>query len=133
MVQKIARGMAQRSSERVTAPKLYRMFERGRGEAPSVRTTILVLVILACAITSVGVVRVARQHEVLRLGYALSRESDHVRALKEAERRLAVERATLTAPDRIRKLAVELGMTTVPPDRIRIIDVPPPPPKVALQ
>lgn len=107
---------------KVTAPKLYRIFERARGDAPSVRATIVVLIILACALTTVGVVRVTRQHEVLRLGYALSHEADHVRALEENQRRLELELATLTAPDRIRRLALALGMTTVAPDRIRIVD-----------
>ena len=116
----------------VTAPKLYRIFERARGDTPSARAAIVVLIVLACALTTVGVVRVSRQHEVLRLGYALSHEADHVRALKETRRRLELERATLTAPDRIRRLALALGMTTVAPDRIRIVDVPVHP-KVAVQ
>ena len=34
-----------------------------------------------------------------------------------------LERATLTSPERIRRLALQLGMTPVAPDRIRIIDV----------
>ena len=32
--------------------------------------------------------------------------------------------ATLTAPERIRRLATQLGMTTVAPDKIRIVGVP---------
>ena len=63
----------------------------------------------------------SRQHEVLRLGYQLAKRSDNVKSLKEARRRLELERATLTAPDRIRRLATELGMTPVAPDRIRVI------------
>ena len=106
----------------VTAPRLYRIFVRARGDAPSVRMTIIAMIVLACALTIVGVVRVARQHEVLRLGYALSREADHVRSLRELQRRLELERATLTAPDRIRRLATALGMTQVAPDRIRIVE-----------
>jgi cell division protein FtsL len=75
-------------------------------------------------LTGLGVVRVTRQHDVLRLGYQLDRETERVRQLREVKRRLEVELATLTAPDRIRRLATQLGMTTVPPDRIRIVDVP---------
>ena len=33
--------------------------------------------------------------------------------------------ATLTTPDRIRRLATELGMTTVAPDKIRIVHTAP--------
>lgn len=95
---------------------------------PSVRAAIAAMIVLACGLTAVGVVRVSRQHEVLRLGYELSRQADRVRELREMRSRLELERATLTAPDRIRRLAVELGMTTVAPDRIRIVELQPAPP-----
>jgi cell division protein FtsL len=85
---------------------------------------IIAMVIAACMLTSLGVIRVMRQHEVLKLGYRLDRQADQVRQLKETRRRLEVERATLSAPERIRRLATTLGMTTVAPDRIRILEVP---------
>ena len=93
-------------------------------DAAPVRMIAGVLVVIACALTAVGVIRVSRRHEVLALGYRLSHEAQHVQKLRETKRRLELEHATLTAPDRIRKLATELGMTQVAPDRIRIIDVP---------
>jgi cell division protein FtsL len=89
------------------------------------RPVIIAMVLAAVALTSVGVIRVSRQHEVLRLGYQLSKHSDQVKRLEEARRRLELERATLTAPDRIRRLADQLGMTSVAPDRIRIITAAP--------
>ena len=85
------------------------------------RTVIVAMIVLACALTAVGVIRVARQHEILQLGYRLSRGTEHVRELREARRQLELERATLTAPDRIRNLATRLGMTQVAPDHIRVI------------
>ena len=100
---------------------LYRIFKRGESGAASMRPVILAMVLLACALTTVGVIRVSRQHEVLRLGYQLSKHSDQVKQLEEVRRRLELEHATLTAPDRIRRLATELGMTPVAPDRIRIV------------
>lgn len=100
---------------------MYRIFKRAEGAA-SVRSVIVAMVIAACLVTGVGVIRVARQHEVLQLGMQLSREAEHVRQLEEVRRRLELEHATLTAPERIKKLATELGMTPVAPDRIRIID-----------
>jgi cell division protein FtsL len=96
-----------------------------RVDAPSVKTAVIALVIVACLLVSVGVIRVMRQHEVLRLGYQLSHQAEQVRLLREAQRRLELERGTLTSPDRIRRLATQLGMTSVAPDRIRIVDVPP--------
>ncbi|HET9987551.1 MAG TPA: cell division protein FtsL [Kofleriaceae bacterium] len=96
------------------------MFKRAEGAA-SVRSVVIAMIVVACTLTGVGVIRVTRQHEVLRLGYQLAKRSDEVKGLKEARRRLELERATLTAPDRIRRLATELGMTPVAPDRIRIV------------
>jgi cell division protein FtsL len=103
---------------------VYRLFKRTDGTAASVRSVVVAMVIVAVVLTMLGVIRVTRQHEVLRLGYQLDREAGQVARLKELRRRLEVERATLTAPDRVRRLATQLGMTTVAPDRIRILDVP---------
>lgn len=100
---------------------MYRIFRRPDGEAPSVRVVIVAMVLLALLLTTIGVIRVTRQHEVLRLGLELSKESEDVRRLRETRRNLELELATLTAPDRIRRLATQLGMTTVTPDKIRII------------
>ncbi|MBA3392312.1 MAG: cell division protein FtsL [Deltaproteobacteria bacterium] len=100
---------------------VYRIFRRGHGEAAAVRPVVIALVLLALALTIAGVTRVKRQHEVLRLGYELSRTSEHVRKLRETRRQLELEHATLSSPERIRKLATELGMTPVAPDRIRVI------------
>lgn len=92
------------------------------------RIVIVAMVMLALMVTAVGVIRVSRQHEVLRLGLELSKKSEDVRTLREARRNLELELATLTAPDRIRRLATQLGMTTVTPDKIRIIVAKPPSP-----
>jgi cell division protein FtsL len=106
------------------AASVYRIFKRADGAAAPVRAVVIAMVIAACVLVGLGVARVSRQHEVLRLGYRLDREAEHVRQLREVNRRLEVELATLTAPERIRRLAAELGMTPVAPDRIRIVDVP---------
>ena len=100
---------------------MYRIFRR-EGEAASVRPVIVALVLLAIALTTIALIRVTRQHEVLRLGFELSKRSEEVRRLRETRRQLELEHATLSAPDRIRGLATQLGMTTVAPDRIRTID-----------
>jgi len=105
----------------MTSVSVYRIFRRGDGAAPSVRPVVIALVIAACALVAAGVIRVQRQHEVLRLGYQLSKKSEHVRKLRETHRQLELEHATLSSPDRIRRLAIQLGMTTVAPDRIRVV------------
>jgi cell division protein FtsL len=98
---------------------VYRMFKRTDGDPPALRTVVIALVITAAALTTLGVLRVARQHEVLRLGFELSRRSEQLGRMHEARRALELERATLAAPDRIRRLATQLGMAPVSPDRIR--------------
>jgi cell division protein FtsL len=106
----------------MTSPvSVYRIFRRGDGEAAPVRSVVIALIIVAVALTSVGLIRVSRQHDVLRLGYDLSRKSEHVRHLRETRRQLELEHATLSSPDRIRQLATQLGMTPVAPDRIRVV------------
>jgi len=101
---------------------VYRIFKRANSGGEPVRSLVVLMIAVACALTAVGVIRVSHQHDVLRLGYQLSRKAEAVRQLREARRRLELEHATLTAPDRIRRLAQQLGMTPVAPDRIRIID-----------
>jgi len=103
---------------------VYRIFQRADGEAPSVRAVVIALVVAAALLTCAGVIRVARQHEVLRLGFELSRRADQLGRLQEARRQLQLERATLASPDRIRRLATQLGMAPVSPDRIRVIAPP---------
>jgi cell division protein FtsL len=105
------------------AASVYRIFKRAEGAAP-VRSVVIAMVLCAVMLTGLGIVKVTRQHDVLRLGYQLDRQAAQVRQLREVNRRLEVELATLTAPERIRKLATQLGMTTVEPDKIRILDVP---------
>ena len=100
---------------------VYRIFRQAEGSAAAVRPVVIALVVVAALIAAAAMIRVTRQHEVLRLGYELSKRSEHVRALREAHRRLELEHATLSAPDRIRRLAAQLGMTQVAPDRIRVI------------
>src|SRR3569623_1829050 len=101
---------------------MYRIFKRAEGTA-SVRSVVVAMVLVAILGTAVGIVRVSRQHEVLALGMQLSKETDHVRELEDVRRRLELELATLSAPERIMRLASELGMTPVAPDRIRILVV----------
>jgi cell division protein FtsL len=100
---------------------VYRLFRRAGGRAASVRIVVIAMIIAALGMVAVGVVRVTREHEVLRLGLRLAKASERVRALREERRQLELELATYSAPDRIRKLATELGMTPVAPDRIRVV------------
>jgi cell division protein FtsL len=123
LAQKIASTIDEASSEeapQMASPVLYRIFKQ-HGEAPRVRPVVIALVIAAICLATAGVIRVKRQHEVLRLGYELSKKSEEVRKLRETRRQLELEHATLSSPDRIRRLATQLGMTHVAPDKIRVV------------
>lgn len=106
----------------MSAPaSLYRIFRRDPGEATSVRAVVIALVLLAIGLTVIGIIRVQREHEVLRLGFQLSKQSEHVRKLRETRRQLELELGTLSSPERIARLAGQLGMAPVAPDRIRVV------------
>jgi cell division protein FtsL len=100
-------------------PRLYRLLRASR--AQPVRVTIAAMVAFAVVVTSLALLRVASRHEIVRLGYELSRETDRLDRLRETNRRLELERSTLVAPERIRSLATSLGMVPAPPDQIRVV------------
>ena len=107
----------------MTSPgSVYRIFRRGASEVAALRLVIVALVVAALALTTVGAIRVSRQHDVLRYGYELSRRSEHVGKLRETQRQLELEHAVLSSPTRIRRLATGLGMTSVSPDRVRVVN-----------
>jgi cell division protein FtsL len=106
----------------MTSPgSVYRIFRRGAGEVAHLRPVIMALVVVAISLTVIGAIRVSRQHDVLRYGYELSRRTEQVGKLHEVQRQLELEHAMLSSPARIRRLATQLGMTTVTPDKIRVV------------
>ncbi|MBK9035372.1 MAG: cell division protein FtsL [Myxococcales bacterium] len=104
-------------------PRLYALV-RAVEPAPGDRKLVSAMVVIAALITALAIQRVQARHQVVQLGYQLSRVTDEVRHERELRRRLELERATLTSPERIRALATGLGMVPVPPDRIRVIAAP---------
>jgi cell division protein FtsL len=104
-----------------SAAPVYRFFRRASGPASSTRGLAVAMIVIACSCVALGVFRVQRRHEVLRLGYQLERQTERVAELRETRRRLELDLAALSAPERIRRLATELGMTQVSPDRIRVV------------
>jgi cell division protein FtsL len=104
-------------------PRLYRLLRASADRAPKAHRGVVLLVIVFCSITALAVNRVNKRHDVMRVGYQLSKESQRLSQLREANRRLTVELAMLSAPERIRMLATQLGMLPVPPDQIRLVTV----------
>lgn len=103
-------------------PRLYRLLRSGGSDTP--RSAIAMVVGFAILITFVLMVRVKRHHEVRQLGYRLSKAQQRITEQRELQRSLELERATLLAPERVRKLASQLGMIPVPADRIRLVPSP---------
>jgi cell division protein FtsL len=103
-------------------PRIYRLLKSTAHRAPKAHRGVLILVVTFAFITMAALMYVGRRHAVLRYGYQLSRASQRVAALRESNRRLDIELAMLSAPERIRGLATQLGMIPVPPDRIRVVN-----------
>ena len=103
-------------------PRLYRLLRGGSTDTP--RSAVLLAIAAALLVTFALMVRVSRHHEVRQLGYRLSKAQRRVTEQREIQRSLELERATLVAPARVRKLAEQLGMTPVPADRIRAMEAP---------
>lgn len=91
---------------------------------PRRRVAIATLLIVAIALLALGVTHVMRRHEAVRLGYALSLETDALRVLEEDNRRLRLERSMLRHPDRIERHAQALGMARPEPTQIRVVKTP---------
>ncbi len=79
------------------------------------------MVICAVVLMTLGIAHVARRQQVIRLGYELSKVIEELSRQEEENRRLRLEKSTLTNPERIRWLAESLGMTQPGPAQIRIV------------
>lgn len=79
------------------------------------------LMILAGLLTGLGIRQVSDRRERVRLGYELSAASAELRRVSEENRRLRLEKSVLTDPDRIERLAANLGMVRPTTDQIRVV------------
>ena len=104
-------------------PRVYSLLRSAR--PAGAKNLVIGLVLAAIAIGALGIMRVARRHEVVKLGFELSSKTDRLHKLADENRALELERSTLGDPRRIRALAAALGMVSVPPDAIRIVPAAP--------
>ncbi len=101
--------------------RTYHLLRSAWAPAPGVANAIVIMVLIASVATSLAIAHVGKRHDVVRLGYELSRETDRLERLRERHRALGVELATLTHPERLRELATRLGMVPAPADQIRVV------------
>lgn len=106
---------------RAQLARTYHLLRAAWTPAPGSGNAVLVMVLVASLITGLAIAQVSRRHEVVRAGYALSKETQKLEALRERNRALHVELATLTTPDRLRDLAEKLGMVPVRPEQVRVV------------
>lgn len=106
---------------RAQLARTYHLLRAAWTPAPGSGNAVLVMVLVASLITGLAIAQVSRRHEVVRAGYALSKETQKLEALRERNRALHVELATLTTPDRLRELAEKLGMVPVRPEQVRVV------------
>jgi len=104
---------------RTQLARTYHLLRAAWTPAPGSGHAVTVMVMLASLITGLAIAQVSRRHEVVRAGYVLSKESQRLEALRERNRALSVELATLTTPERLRELAEKLGMVPMRPEQVR--------------
>ncbi|RMH44042.1 MAG: hypothetical protein D6689_03520 [Deltaproteobacteria bacterium] len=84
------------------------------------RVAVATMLIVAAAALALALAHIRRQHEMVRLGYELARETARLQRLEEENRRLRLERSMLRHPDRIERRALSLGMRRPAPAQIRV-------------
>lgn len=97
------------------------MIGAGTFAAPARAQRIAVAAMVAAAASAAffGVAEVDRRQELIRVSYELSEVSREARAAEEENRRLHLERSLRSAPERIERLATELGMVRPKPEQMR--------------
>jgi cell division protein FtsL len=79
------------------------------------------MLLLAALAASLGVYIVSQRHQMIQTGYRLSEISADLRALREENRRLRLEKSVLTHPERIERLARAQGMQLPDGQQTRVI------------
>lgn len=105
-------------------PQRFYRLTKPLGERMSHNKVLAIVAASALVVACLAMAVVHRRQRIVHLGYELSQLVKQRDALAEDIRGLQVERAVLAAPDRVRRLATELGMqpplsnnvTTVPYD-----------------
>lgn len=82
------------------------------------RITLAAIIAVAAFIAFVAISEVKHHHQLVKLSYELSEVTAQLREAEEENRRLRLERSMLLAPDRIERLAGELGMVRPEPSQI---------------
>lgn len=87
----------------------------------SPRLRVACCLVLFAAMLAPALAHVARQRQIVEVGYDLGKAMGDLRRLEEEGRRLNLELSVLTAPARIERLAGELGMVRPPPGSVRVV------------
>ena len=90
-------------------------------KAATMRVAIAYLLTVAVLIMGIGIIHVHRRHTAVKLGYDLTTAGDELRTVSEENRKLRLEKSTLTTPERIGHLAEILGMSQPTHEQVRVV------------
>jgi cell division protein FtsL len=116
---KQARGHAA-SRSRLLAARWRQAAARRFTSSPT-RRRLTLLCTVSVGVTGLGLLHVAEQHQIVRLGYELSQADRELHRQEEQNRRLRLELAHLTRPERIRQLAEALGLVMPSASEFRVL------------
>ncbi len=85
------------------------------------RTSVACLVVVALLMMALGLAHVGRRQQVVALAYELSKATEQQSRLEEENRRLRLEKSTLTSPERLERLAASLGLVPPAPEQVRVV------------
>lgn len=83
------------------------------------RIAVVAIIAIAVFAAFVAIAEIKHHHRLIKLSYELSGATVELRRAEEENRRLRLERSLLLAPERIERLAGELGMIRPRPSQIR--------------
>jgi len=89
------------------------------------KLAIVAMLLAAGSVALLGIIHVRDRHNVIRLGYKLTKANSQLRKLQEENRRLRLEKSVLTNPGRIQRLAKDRGMAPPATGQVRVISIPP--------
>ena len=90
----------------------------------SLKAAVVCMVISALLIAAMGVGHVGRRQRLIRLGYDLTEAHTELTRIQEENRRLRLEKSILTNPERIEKLAGNVGMSQPVAGQVRVVRTP---------
>ena len=85
------------------------------------RRAVCVLILMFVSVSAAALAHVSLRMGVIREGYAISEAHQSRQRLEEERRKLLLERAYLRRPERVARIARDMGMKQPEPHDIRVV------------